>query len=263
MDNSEYIQFYNNIFGNTDFLLESINERNPFNCWTENQYYDSRLITGKNTNGAEALFSITKPYQTSIGLMDGECNISFKNAKPEDIKQVFSYLNYDFFYKTIRKLYQIGFDFGFFQSIVEPKDFNLSDIYKLNSSNKEIKMAKIGKVYLHSSVYEKNVNRRDDIILKNIIVFVKYILVDTEIHPVLDLTFPISAKEMIYLDIDLHPSFNYNHVLLEIEHIYTAAIVKHLDLILKRYTNLKQKDIDKLTIIEKQQYFKIVEMSKI
>lgn len=240
-----------------------IREKDRNKCWTDEECRNSAVLVARAPSNAEALLTMTKSYSSEKNntLFSGICSLSFSQTTTAEINQIFAHLNYHFLFSTLDLLYQIGKEFNFFDSMSFPQDFTFSDLYKIEGKNQTPKKASIGKVQLSASLYEKKVDRVNTISQKNIIMRVKYHLINDEIHPIISLAFPCGAKKMIYFDLNLHPSFDYVSARSEISSQFTKVLVEHIDLLLKRYLNLKQVDLNDMPLDEKKQHLKIIEMS--
>lgn len=263
MDSKEFQLIYNRLFEKTNFIFVETREKDIRKCWSEDDYNNSAVVVAKTPDGGEALLTITKPYTASMTnvLISGKCSLVFNHVTSHEINQIFSHLNYTFLFETLDTLYSMGKEFNFFESMTFPQDFTFSTLYKVEEKIQTPKMAKVGKVNLSMPLYEKNVDRVNTVSTKNIILFIKYELINDELSPILSLTFPCGAKKNISFDLNLHPDFDYHSELIEIRKAFTLVITKHIDLLLKRHMNLKQKEIDAMPIEEKKQNLKIIEMS--
>lgn len=263
MDIHYFKTVYNNLFSKTCFSLIEIREKDRNKCWTDEECRNSAVLVARTPSTAEALLTLTKSYTSEDNSMFflGSCSLSFSKTTADEINQIFSHLNYDYLFSTLELLYQIGKEFNFFDSMFFPQDFTFSDLYKIEGKNQIPKKASIGKVQLSASLYEKKVDRVNTISQKNIIMRVKYHLINDEIHPIISLVFPCGAKKMIYFDLNLHPSFDYVSERSEISSQFTKVLIEHIDLLLKRYMNLKQADLNDMPLDEKKQHLKIIEMS--
>lgn len=225
-------------------------------------------------NGSMAFCSIYKPYTSKLldELNIESCaDISFRFTKACDISSVFKDYQYEFIQKVINNLYNIGKNFNIYISMTHIllDNLTLAQVYteyttkEHHSKLQEVKLTSIGEVKLNSPFFEKNKEKTKLIRSKPIKLFVKYKIIEDEIHPIVLLTFPYGAKQSITFHLDIHPSIDYKNKLESINNQYTNAIIKNIDLSLKRHLKLKRKDLNELSVEHKKDFLKIIEMSLI
>lgn len=225
-------------------------------------------------NGSMAFCSIYKPYTSKLLdelNIDSCADISFRFTKASDISSVFKDCQYEFIHEVIHNLYEIGKNFNIYASMTDIllENLTLAQVYteyttKAHHSRlQEVKLTSIGDVKLTSPFFEQNKEKTKLIRSKPIKLFVKYKIIDDEIHPIVLLTFPYGAKQSITFHLDIHPSIDYKHKLESINNQYTKAVVENIDLSLKRHLKLKRKDINELSVEHKKDCLKVIEMSLI
>jgi hypothetical protein len=270
MDKEFFQQAYDDLLKKTTLELVSIQHINDDNYIFVAAEQQSRvLISLNNPNVAD--HDLSDNSLMSSESLNANSLIVFQKIGKQQAKKLFSNLNYNYVYKVIEQCYNIGENLGFYEKIARNENFNLADGFNFDRKETKIKqkvnvvLTNIGEIFFHPMLVEQNTDNLRWIIKKSICIYVRFKIINNELHPILLLTLPYAPRKNITFHLDLHPSFTEpSHLQCQvITHTFKETLSSYLDTLLKRHLKMKVREIKKLTIEDKKNYLMIAHMSKI
>lgn len=197
---------------------------------------------------------------------EARCRITFTNVSNEVIEALFKSKNYNYQSAeiTIRELAKISMNFNFI------KDFTINDLsidlqFKSTMIDKRTTFRPAGGLTYSSPLVEFDADFKIMMYKRTINVDVIFIVKNAEIHPLLVVAFPITAKKKHYMYFDLLDSDAQRHEenLLKAKETCFSKMKEHLDFLLTKNFNLNNDDLDNMSLDSKIDYLKVLEMRTI
>lgn len=197
---------------------------------------------------------------------EARCRITFTNVSNEVIEALFKSKNYNYqsAETTIRELAKISMDFNFI------KEFTINDLsidlqFKSTMIDKRTTFRPAGVLTYSSPLVEFDDDFKIMMYKRTINVDVIFIVKNAEIHPLLVVAFPITAKKKHYMYFDLLDSDAQRHEenLLKAKETCFSKMKEHLDFLLTKNLNLNNDDLDNMSLDSKIDYLKVLEMGAI
>lgn len=268
MNKDDFKLAADDLFDNSSFKL--INIQKP-----DKHFYNFVAADGDT----KAVLSLTDPEDHAVitqgnslsfvEYLNANSVLFFQKVKKEQVEKLFEGLNYEYVDKVIAACYTMGESLGFYENITRNPTFNLADGFNFlknkTTSKSKVVLTNIGEIHFQPTVVEQNTDNLKWIRKKSICVYVRFKIINNELHPFILLTIPYAPRKNITLHLDLHPSFveesktQFNLIMKEFE----DTLSYYLGTLLKRHLNMKQKDLDKLSLEDKKNYLMIAHMNKI
>lgn len=269
MNKKDFHLAYNDLFDNSTFRLMSTNK-------LANKYYN---FVSVGNNDSKAILSLIDPehmidsaHINSLSFqeyLNANSILIFEKTTKDDIAKLFSHLNYDYVEKVIQACYAMGSELGFYEKMKKNETFNLGDGFngrlgKVNAKSIVV-LTNIGEIYFQPVLVEQNTDNLRWIVKKSICVYVRFKIINNELHPFVLLTLPYAPRKNITFHLDLHPSFeaSSNIYLNVIVNEFEITLSNYLGTLLKRHLKIKAKDLEKLSLVDKKNYLIIAHMNKI
>ena len=269
MNKKDFHLAYNDLFDNSTFRLMSTNK-------LANKYYN---FVSVGNNDSKAILSLIDPehmidsaHINSLSFqeyLNANSILIFEKTTKDDIAKLFSHLNYDYVEKVIQACYAMGSELGFYEKMKKNETFNLGDGFngrlgKVNAKSVVV-LTNIGEIYFQPVLVEQNTDNLRWIVKKSICVYVRFKIINNELHPFVLLTLPYAPRKNITFHLDLHPSFeaSSNIYLNVIVNEFEITLSNYLGTLLKRHLIIKAKDLEKLSLVDKKNYLIIAHMNKI
>lgn len=269
MNKKDFHLAYNDLFDNSTFRLMSTNK-------LANKYYN---FVSVGNNDSKAILSLIDPehmidsaHINSLSFqeyLNANSILIFEKTTKDDIAKLFSHLNYDYVEKVIQACYAMGSELGFYEKMKKNETFNLGDGFngrlgKVNAKSVVV-LTNIGEIYFQPVLVEQNTDNLRWIVKKSICVYVRFKIINNELHPFVLLTLPYAPRKNITFHLDLHPSFeaSSNIYLNVIVNEFEITLSNYLGTLLKRHLKIKAKDLEKLSLVDKKNYLIIAHMNKI
>lgn len=269
MNKKDFHLAYNDLFDNSTFRLMSTNK-------LANKYYN---FVSVGNNDSKAILSLIDPehmidsaHINSLSFqeyLNANSILIFEKTTKDDIAKLFSHLNYDYVEKVIQACYAMGSELGFYEKMNKNETFNLGDGFngrlgKVNAKSVVV-LTNIGEIYFQPVLVEQNTDNLRWIVKKSICVYVRFKIINNELHPFVLLTIPYAPRKNITFHLDLHPSFeaSSNIYLNVIVNEFEITLSNYLGTLLKRHLKIKAKDLEKLSLVDKKNYLIVAHMNKI
>lgn len=268
MNKDDFKLAADDLFDHSSFKIINIQQPDKY-------FYNFAAADGNS----KAILSLTNPEDhaaitqgNSLSFTDylnANSLLFFQKVKKEQVEKLFEHLNYEYVDKVIASCYVMGQDLGFYESMNRNPTFNLADGFnflknKITTKSKVV-LTNIGEIHFQPTVVEQNTDNLRWIRKKSICVYVRFKVINNELHPFVLLTLPYAPRKNITLHLDLHPSFvqesqtQFNVIMKDFEN----TLSHYLGTLLKRHLKMKQKDLDKLSLEDKKNYLIIAHMNKI
>ena len=233
MNKKDFHLAYNDLFDNSTFRLMSTNK-------LANKYYN---FVSVGNNDSKAILSLIDPehmidsaHINSLSFqeyLNANSILIFEKTTKDDIAKLFSHLNYDYVEKVIQACYAMGSELGFYEKMNKNETFNLGDGFngrlgKVNAKSVVV-LTNIGEIYFQPVLVEQNTDNLRWIVKKSICVYVRFKIINNELHPFVLLTIPYAPRKNITFHLDLHPSFEAS------SNIYLNVIVNEFEITLSNY----------------------------
>lgn len=264
MNKEDFTAACNDLLTGSTFSLINIQKK-------DNHYYNFVAADGQ----AKVVLSLTDPYFDPYELkndphfLNANSLLFFEKSHKQQAESLFQKYNYDFFNRVVSSCYEIGEYFGFYKSILLKTPFNLADGFDFKKQKITPKakcfIFKYGDITFHPILVEQNTDNLHWIVKKSICVYVRFKIINNELHPFVLLTIPYSPRKNITFHLDLHSSFKpeVDNKLVSIKQEYTEALAHYMGILLKRYFKMKAKEIEQLSLEEKKDYLMIAHMDRI
>lgn len=268
MKNDDFQLVYDDLFKNSDFKL--LNRQKP-----NNNFHNFAAGDGQT----KAILTLTNPeHNTGIiegsslaisGYLNANSILFFEKVKKEQVMKLFEHLNYEYVDNVISTCYEIGQDCGFYEKINRIESLNLADGFAFTknkiTTRSKVVLSNIGEIHFQPLVVEQNTDNLRWIFKKSICMYVRFKIINNELHPFILLTLPYAPRKNITFHLDLHPSFveESKTKFLSIKKEFEDTLLHYMGTLLKRHLKMKAKDLDKLSLEDKKNYLIIAHMNKI
>lgn len=268
MNKDDFKLAYDDLFENSSFKLINIQKPNK-------HFYNFVGADGD----AKAILSLTDPDHhaevtngSSLVIaeyLNANSILFFEKVKKEQVEKLFESLNYDYLNNVISACYSMGQDFGFYESMSMLKAFNLADGFCF-SKNKttprsKVVLTNIGEIHFQPVVVEQNTDNLRWIRKKSICAYVRFKIINNELHPFVLLTIPYAPRKNITFHLDLHPAYKeqvpeaFNLVI----NTFESTLSNYMSTLLKRHLKMKAKDLAMLSLEDKKSYLIVAHMNKV
>lgn len=197
---------------------------------------------------------------------DYTCSMKFRYVENETIDKLFENKIYDYTYvkNVFKALNEIGERYGFVKE-VKVKDFSVEGSFKSRMIEKNSSFKPAGVVTLSNALVQFDPDYKKMVYACTINIELLFIVKDNRLNPVLIVSYPVSAKKRYYLYLNIHLANECNQVkeLLVFKNDYELKVKEHMDDLLKNNFKMNISDINQLTIEDKIDYMKIIEMGSI
>lgn len=268
MNKDDFKLAYDDLFKNSSFKLIDIQKHNK-------NFYN--FIGGDGNT--RAILSLTDPEHhpkvingsslVHSEYLNANSILFFEKAKREQVEKLFETLNYEYLNNVISACYAMGQDFGFYENMSMLKAFSLADCFSF-SKNKttprsKVVLTNIGEIHFQPVVVEQNTDNLKWIRKKSICAYVRFKIVNNELHPFVLLTVPYAPRKNITFDLDLHPlskdesieAFNL------VVNTFESTLSNYMNTLLKRHLKMKVKELELLSIEDKKNYLIVAHMNKV
>lgn len=199
--------------------------------------------------------------------------LQFSNLNKKFVSSLFGQVNYnyDIVNKVINDCFAMGHQHALFESLETIKDPALHHYFKKAYQFKGISTklisteTKISEVNFADFFKTKNNTRNGKLRSRRVTIDYKFAITNAVIHPLAEITFPISISDKMIITVDIHPDGQaFNDRQLEKAMLKLDIVLKErMDLILRKELKLKNKYLSTLTFEDKLNYLKVAEMSMI
>lgn len=199
--------------------------------------------------------------------------LQFSNLNKKFVSSLFGQVNYnyDIVNKVINDCFAMGHQHALFESLETIKDPALHHYFKKAYQFKGISTklisteTKISDVNFADFFKTKNNTRNGKLRSRRVTIDYKFAITNAVIHPLAEITFPISISDKMIITVDIHPDGQaFNDRQLEKAMLKLDIVLKErMDLILRKELKLKNKYLSTLTFEDKINYLKVAEMSMI
>lgn len=194
------------------------------------------------------------------------CSMKFRYVENETIEKLFENKNYDYTYvkNVFNALTEIGERYGFLKG-VEVKDISVEGQFKSRLIEKNSSLKPAGVVTLSNALIQFDPDYKKMVYACTINIELTFIVKNNKLQPVLIVSYPVSAKKRYYLYLNIHPANKCNQTkeMLAFKNDYEFKVKEHIDVLLKTHFKMTTADLSKLTIYDKIDYMKIIEMGTI
>lgn len=199
--------------------------------------------------------------------------LQFSNLNKKFVSSLFGQVNYNYeiVKKVINDCYRMGKQHALFESLETIKDPAIHHYFKKAYQFKGISRklisteTKISEVNFSDFFKTKNNTRNGKLRSRRITINYKFVISNGVIHPLADITFPISISDKIFITVDIHPdgkAFNEQQIE-KVMFKLDIVLKERVDMILRKELKLKNKYLSTLTFEDKLNYLKVAEMSMI
>lgn len=199
--------------------------------------------------------------------------LQFSNLNKKFVSSLFGQVNYNYeiVNKVINDCFAMGQQHALFESLETIKDPALHHYFKKAYQFKGISTklisteTKISEVNFADFFKTKNNTRNGKLRSRRITIVYKFAVTNGVIHPLAEITFPISISDKMFITVDIHPDGQaFNERQLEKAMSKLDIVLKErVDMILRKELKLKNKYLATLTFEDKLNYLKVAEMSMI
>lgn len=218
-----------------------------------------------NTSTVACVFA--KPQRLMPNMSyDYHCSMKFRYVENETIDQLFGNKNYDYTYLSnlFNDFNIIGERYGFVKKI-EIKDCSVEGQFKSRLIEKNSSFKPAGVVTLSNALVQFDPDYKKMVYACTINIELTFIVKHNKLQPLLIVSYPVSAKKRYYLYLNIHQDNKCNQKveLLGFKNGYEVKIKEHMDVLLKNNFKMTVADLKQLTIEDKINYMKIIEMGAI
>lgn len=199
--------------------------------------------------------------------------LQFSNFSKKFLKSLFSQVNYNYeiINKVINDCFAMGQHHALFESLETIKDPAIHHYFKKAYQFKGISRklisteSKISEVNFTDFFKTKNNTKNGKLRSRRITIDYKFGISNGVVHPLAEITFPISISDKMLITVDIHPDGQgFNERQIEKAMFKLDIVLKErMNMILRKELKLKNKYLSTLTFEDKINYLKVAEMSMI
>jgi hypothetical protein len=245
--------------------------------WFTSTIVASFLNNMNTSNNVSKIFcGFSNRFRFDLKNVDCECTVGFINMNDQMISELLdaNRYNYDLIIKTIKEFYKLGERYKLFKSMKPIKNFKIEDGLTTRSimSNGERMATSASRTVSNiqfSNFYKTDLHKtpgsRKKLKGKNLTVHYDMMLINSKLHPLAIIEFPISPNVSIRTIVDIHPDNDEDsEQKIKTRYVELDILLQNrINKVLKKELGLESKVISKLSIDEKLDYLTIAEMSEI
>ncbi len=218
-------------------------------------------------------FSYNTGYRQEKDDFQYNAFLQFSNLNKKFVSSLFSQVNYNYeiVNKVINDCFLMGQQHALFESLETIKDPAIHHYFKKAYQFKGISRklisteTKISEVNFADFFKTKNNTKNGKLRSRRITIDYKFGISNGVIHPLAEITFPISISDKMLITVDIHPdgqAFNERQLEKTMSKL-NIVLKERVDMILRKELKLKNKYLSTLTFEDKLNYLKVAEMSMI
>lgn len=263
LDRDILLSAYKKMFDNT-----------PFEKYLhpKDTYHEYRIVgidesIQRNTSTVACVFTKANPDKM-IPNTEYEyiCTMAFNYVNNTVIDAVFRSKNYDYelVKRALKEVIDLSIEYGFIKEFTIG-DFSVEEQFKSTLINKTSSFRQAGSITFSNALVEFDEFFGKMIYKRTLNVEVVFIVKNNEIHPVLMIAFPFTAKKRYYMYLDIHTDNKHNHEaeLLNIKQGCIEKMNEHVDILLMKKLKMNNTDLNKMNLDAKLDYLKVIEMGLI
>ena len=262
---------------NRDILLSAYKkmfDNTPFEKYLhpKDTYYEYRIVgidesVQRNTSSVACVFIKANPDKMIPNIKyEYICTMAFNYVTNAVIDEFFRSKNYDYelVNRALKEVTDLGIEYGFIKEFTIG-DFSVEEQFKSTLINKTSSFRPAGVITFSNALVEFDNDFGKMIYKRTLNVEVVFIVKNNEIHPVLMIAFPFTAKKKYYMYLDIHKDHKHNHEyeLLNIQQSCIKKMNEHVDILLMENFKMNNSDLNKMNLEAKLDYLKVLEMGMI
>lgn len=262
---------------NRDILLSAYKkmfDNTPFEKYLhpKDTYYEYRIVgvdesIQRNTSTVACVFTKPNPDRMIPNTKyDYICTMAFNYVTNTVIDELFRSKNYDYelVNRALKEVTDLGIEYGFIKEFTIG-DFSVEEQFKSTLINKTSSFRPAGVITFSNALVEFDPDFGKTIYKRTLNVEVIFIVKNNEIHPLLLISFPFTAKKKYYMYLDIHTDNKKNHddELLNIKQGCIEKMNEHIDSLLIEKFKINNSDLNKMNLESKLDYLKVIEMGLI
>lgn len=254
---------YHQMFDNTPFEKYL----HPKDSYREYRIVGVDETVQMNTSTLTCVFTKPNPDRLIPNTeYDYICIIGFNYVTNEVIENLFRSKDYDYEFvnRALKEVTDLGIEYGFIKEFTIG-DFSVEEQFKSTLINKTSSFRPSGVITFSNALVEFDSDFKKMIYKRTLNVEVIFIVKNNEIHPLLLISFPITAKKKYYMYLDIHADNKDNHEaeLLNIKQDCIAKLKEHIDSLLRKNFKMNNTELNNMSIEDKLDYLKVIEMGMI